>query len=62
MITPAKSSRTVGTLRLRMRVVHTNGTGDCKILLKMTRRLLQLFTGGLRTKYAYTVVKPIAIV
>jgi len=45
-----------------MRVVYyANRTGDCKVLLKMTRRSLLLFTDVLRAKYAYTIVKSIAI-
>lgn len=52
------------SVRLHMRVVvrYANGTNDCKVLLKMTRRSLQIFTSGLHAKYAYAVVKSIAIV
>lgn len=45
---PAKNSRTAVTVTYACRRTYTNGTGDCKVLLKMTRRSLQLFTGDLR--------------
>lgn len=47
MRTPAteKSSRAV-VVRMRVVVHYANGTDDCKVLLKMTRRSLQLFTGA----------------